>query len=100
MFFGITEPEKSLLFNTYTPRSHQVSKIHLKKSIALLPNGLCCRPIKFTRLIKPLIAILRFDGHIIAIYTGDLINVRLKFDECVENVISSIKLLKSLGFFI
>ena len=100
MLFGITEPEKCLLLCTFTPRSHQVSKIHLEKSIALLPNGLCCGPRKFTRLIKPPIPVLRFDGHIIAICTGELINVRLKFDECVKNVISSTKLLKSLGFVI
>ena len=92
MLFGITEPEKCLLLCTFTPRSHQVSKIHLEKSIALFPNGLFCGPRKFTRLIKPPIPILRFDGHIIAIYTGELINVQLKFDECVENVTSSTKI--------
>ena len=48
--------------------------------------------LKNAKLIKPPIPILRFDGHIIAICTGELINVRLKFDECVKNVISSTKL--------
>ena len=33
MLFGITGPEGCLLLCTYTPRSHQVSKIHLEKSI-------------------------------------------------------------------
>ena len=33
MLFGITGPEGYLLLSTYTPRSHQVSKIHLEKSI-------------------------------------------------------------------
>ena len=44
------------------------------------------------------IATLRLDVHIIAIYIDDLINAGLGFDECVENVITSIKFLNSLGF--
>ena len=48
--------------------------------------------------MKPPTATLRLDGHIIAIYIDDLINVGLTFDECVKNVIISIKLLNSLGF--
>ena len=50
--------------------------------------------------MKPPIATLRLDGHIIAIYIDDLINVVFTFDECVENVITSIKRLNSLGFII
>ena len=46
------------------------------------------------------VATLRFDGHIIAIHIDDLINVGLTFDECVENFITSIMLLNSLGFII
>ena len=48
--------------------------------------------------MKPLIATLRLDYHIIAIYIDDLINVGLTFHECVENVIVSRELLNSLGF--
>ena len=50
--------------------------------------------------MKPPIATLRLGGHIIATYIDDLINVGLTFDECVKNVIASIKLLNSLGFVI
>ena len=50
--------------------------------------------------MKPPIATLRLDGHIITIYIDDLINVGLTFDECVENVIGSIELLNSLVFII
>ena len=34
--------------------------------LLVLPNGLCCGPRKFLKLIKPPIATLRLDGHIIA----------------------------------
>ena len=97
MLFGITEPEGCFLLCTYTPRSHQVSKTHLENQLykfLLLSNGLCCGPRKFAKLMKPPIAL---DGcHIIAIYIDDLINNGLTFDECVKNVIASIKRLNSL----
>ena len=48
--------------------------------------------------MKPPIAL---DGrHVIAIYIDDLINIGLTFDECVKNVIASIKRLNSLEFVI
>ena len=50
--------------------------------------------------MKPPIATLRLYGHIIAIYIDDLINLGLRFDECLKNVITSMKLLNSLGFII
>ena len=101
MLFGITGPEGCFLLCTYTPRSHQVSKIHLENQLykfLLLSNGLCCGPRKFTKLMKPPIPL---DGrHIIGIYIDDLINIGLTFDECVKNVIVSIKRLNSLEFII
>ena len=66
----------------------------------VLPNCQCCGPGRFTKLMKPLIATFRFVGHIIANYLDDLINAGLRFDECVEDVATSIKLLNSLGFII
>ena len=66
----------------------------------VLPNGLSCGLRKFTKFMKPPITTLQLDGHIIAIYTDDRINVGLTFDECVENFITSINLLNSLWFII
>ena len=66
----------------------------------VLPNGLRYGPRKFAKLMKPPIATLRLDGHIIAIYIDELINVGLTFDECIENVITIIKFFNSQGFII
>ena len=74
-------------------------KNQLYKSL-VLPNGLCCGPRKFKKMMKSPKCTLRLDGHIIVIYIDDLINVGLTFDECVENVVISIKVLSSLGFII
>ena len=64
----------------------------------VLPNGLCSEPRKFTKLIKPPNSILRMEGHIIAIYIDDLINVGHTCDEYYKNIDSYINLLQHLGF--
>ena len=74
-------------------------KNQLYKSL-VLPNGLCCGPRKFKKMMKSPKCTLRLDGHIIVIYIDDLTNVGLTSDECVENVVISIKVLSSLGFII
>ena len=50
----------------------------------VVPNGLCSEPRKFTKLMKPPNSILRMEGHIIAIYIDDLINVGHTFDESLQ----------------
>ena len=65
----------------------------------VVPSCLCFGPRKFTKFMKPPIATLRLDGHFVAIYFDDLINVGLIFDECAENIIL-ILLLNLLGFII
>ena len=40
------------------------------------------------------------EGHIIALYIDDLINVGHTFDECCKNIDACIKLLQYLGFTI
>ena len=74
-------------------------KGQLYKFLAL-PNGLCSGPRKFAKLMKPPIAILKMEGHIIAIYIDDLINVGHTFDECCKNFDACINLLQYLGFMI
>ena len=53
------------------------------KSIKVLhgPDSLCCGPRKFIKLREPPIATLRLNGHILAIYIDDQINVELTLDE-------------------
>ena len=51
-----------------------------------LRNGLCSGPRKFIKLMKSPTAILRMEGHIIAIYIDDLISVGHTFDKCSKNI--------------
>ena len=65
-----------------------------------IPNDLRYGQRTFAKLIKWSIDTVRWDTKIIAIYVDHLINVRLKLDEFVENVITSIIFLNSPGFII
>ena len=47
--------------------------------------------------MKPSIAVLRMEGHIIALYIDDFISVGYKFDEC-KNIDACITLFQYLGF--
>ena len=64
----------------------------------VLPNGLCSEPRKFTKLMKPPNSILRMEGHIIAMYIDDLINVGHSCDQYYKSIDSYINLLQYLCF--
>ena len=64
----------------------------------VLPNGLSPGPRKLTKLTKPPLALLRIQGHTVAIHIDDIISVDNIFESCLLTVIKTIKLLQSLGF--
>ena len=63
-----------------------------------LPNGYCHGPRKFTKLLKPVLALLRLQGHILAAYIDDMLNIGSDYDECVRNIIDTIYYFTKLGF--
>ncbi|XP_028407843.1 uncharacterized protein LOC114530423 [Dendronephthya gigantea] len=63
-----------------------------------LPNGLACCPRKFTKLMKPVFASLRQQGHVSSPYIDDFFLMGNDHEECISNVIDTIKLLDNLGF--
>ena len=65
-----------------------------------LPNGLSPGPRKFTKLTKPPIAVLRLQGHTIAIYIDDLFTTDNTFEDCLHSVIEVIRMFQKLGFII
>ena len=65
-----------------------------------LPNGMCSGPRKYTKLLKPLLAELRWDYVKIAAYIDDLITLAYSFDVCFKNVWKRAKLLGDLPFVV
>ena len=81
MLLAIAGSEECLLRCTIHPHHTKFLSFIWKNQLykfLVLPNGLCCGPRKFTKLMKPPIASLRIDGHIIEIYIDDLKSVGLR----------------------
>lgn len=66
----------------------------------VLPFGLNTAPYLFTKLMKPVMRLLRLAGLTSTIYLDDLWLMANSFNECSYNINTSIKLLQSLGFII
>ena len=64
----------------------------------VLPFGLSEAPRKFTKLLKPILAKLRRQGVILAIYIDDGWVKGDTFLECYHNILATVKLFVRLGF--
>ena len=65
-----------------------------------VPNGLSSGPRIFTKLLKPVYAVLREMGHVISGYIDDSFLMGLSFDTCLSNIQDANNLMESLGFHI
>ena len=65
-----------------------------------LPNGLASAPRVFTKLMKPVIAILRSKGYLLVIYMDDILLLAATPLALSQAINDTISLLRSLGFTI
>lgn len=65
-----------------------------------LPFGLCTAPYVFTKLLKPVLELLRNKNLLSVVYLDDILCFGQSYDECANNVRTTTKLLESLGFII
>jgi hypothetical protein len=85
------------------PESQNFLKFSYKGGLfkfTAFPNGLSSCPRKFTKLLKPILATLRLNGHIIVVYIDDLLLVGHTYEKCVNTIIDTLTLLERLGFVI
>ncbi len=59
-----------------------------------LPNWLACAPRWFTKLLKPVVALLHEKDHLVSSYTDDLYLQGATYDECLQNIIETSILLE------
>ncbi|CAH1242611.1 Hypp6890 [Branchiostoma lanceolatum] len=64
------------------------------------PFGLNCIPRAFTKITKPIIAVIRSQGIRIIIYLDDILILSTSAQECRDNLKFVIDLLTSLGFLL
>ena len=62
-----------------------------------LPNGLCCGPRKFTKLLKSPLGYLREQSCILSPYIDDVVVMDNSYDSCLSTVIKTEILFDSLG---
>ncbi|CAD6224525.1 GSCOCG00011784001-RA-CDS, partial [Cotesia congregata] len=65
-----------------------------------LPFGLCTAPYVFTKLMNPVISLLREKGYLSVVYIDDFLLIGYNKQECLSNIQKTILLLESLGFII
>ncbi|XP_057327400.1 uncharacterized protein LOC130668903 [Microplitis mediator] len=65
-----------------------------------LPFGLATAPFVFTKVLKPVLNLLRKRGYVSVVYLDDILCIGPDFLSCNKNVVETIKLLESLGFII
>lgn len=65
-----------------------------------LPNGLASAPRYFTKLLKPVYSTLRSQGYLNVGYIDDSYLQGDSKTECRSNILTTLKLLESLGFLI
>ena len=91
----------------YSVRIHEAYQKFLKFSYkgtlfqyTVYPNGLSTCPRNFTKLLKPVLCVLRKQGHILIIFIDDILIIATSYEGCAKTILAAIKLLTSLGFVI
>lgn len=65
-----------------------------------LPFGLSSSPVVFTKLMKPVMSILRSQGFLSIIYLDDILCLGETNQQCHDNIQATYNLLEALGFMI
>lgn len=63
-----------------------------------LPNGYSAGPRKFTKILKPVLALLRCHGYTMLPYIDDTFITSISHDHCMESVDRAANLLENVGF--
>ena len=67
---------------------------------SVMPNGLACAPRFFTKLLNPVFAYLRSNGHECFQYIDDSFIVADTYNDCIDSLKEVVQVLQSLGFVI
>ena len=64
------------------------------------PNGLASSPRKFTKLLKPPLAMLRERSHLVPSYIDDIYIQHENYQGCIKTVMATLHLFYNLGFVV
>ena len=72
--------------------------LHKPYMFKVMPNGYADAMRVFTKLLKPVFSQLRKIGHLSVVYVDDTFLQGDTFEECLQNIRSTVNLLQTLGF--
>lgn len=81
----------------------EISEVHMaRQSLPVdgLPNGLCCAPRIFTKLLKPVYSTLRLKGQMSVGYIDDSYLQGKTVAACRHNITDTVDMFQGLGFII
>ena len=91
-----------IIVQKYTPDYHKYLCFCYKNKICeyiAYPNGLSPCHRKFTKLLKPVLCVLRTKGHLIIInFIDDLLLIATSYKKCYATILDYISVLLDLGF--
>ena len=64
------------------------------------PNGLASCPRKFTKLLKPPLAMLRERGHLVSSYIDDIYIQHENYQGCIKTAMATLHLFDNPGFVV
>lgn len=76
------------------------SNEYLTYEFVAMPYGLSSAPRTFTKIMKEVVAHLRYRGYSSVIYLDDMLCIGRTYDECLSNVKETVNLMQCLGFII
>ena len=101
MFFASVDLKDAYYTINVDPNFRKFLKFSWNSKIyiyTVAPNGLACVPRKFTKLVKPVLAKLREQSHIITSYLDDFLLAGENYIECKNGVAATVALLQHLWF--
>lgn len=66
----------------------------------VLPFGLNAAPFVFTKIMKPVVSLLRSCGHLSTVYLDDSLLIADDFESCIDNISDTTRLFEALGFIV
>lgn len=91
----------------FSIRIHEKSRKYLRfmfnktlYEFNVLPFGLSTAPFVFTKIMKPVVKLLRSCGHLSTIYLDDIFLIGDTQEACLNNIKATKQLLTTLGFII
>ena len=95
---------KDAYYTVFIAKEHQKYLRFSRKGkiyqFTCLPNGLASAPRLFTKLLKPVLAKLRLQGHVIVGYIDDLYLQGDTPEDCLANVKETVQFFSECGFII